>query len=81
VPLPEDPLFRLARIRSAARTGAALRRAFPVASRAAYEEAIWLPHWLFLGGADDVDDLVAAFAKVHAQSKQLAARLRAGELV
>ena len=79
VPLPDDPLFPLdAHTNPLARAGGAMRREFPVASRAAYEEAIWLPHWLFLGGADDIGDLVAAFAKVHAQAKQLAAR--AGEL-
>ena len=81
VPLPEDPLFPMdAHTNLLARTGSALRREFPIASRAAYQEAIWLPHWLFLGGADDVGDLVTAFAKVHAQSKQLAARVGAGEL-
>jgi len=81
VPLPEDPLFSMdAHTNLLARTGGALRRGFPIASHAAYREAIWLPHWLFLGGADDMGDLVTAFAKVHAQSKQLAARVRAGEL-
>jgi dTDP-4-amino-4,6-dideoxygalactose transaminase len=82
VPVPDDPLFPLdAHTNPLARAGGAMRREFPVASRAAYEEAIWLPHWLFLGGADDVVDLVAAFAKVHAQSKQLAVRVGAGGLV
>jgi hypothetical protein len=46
-------------------------REFPVASRAAYRESIWLPHSLFLGGEDDVDELVAAFAKVQAGASTL----------
>jgi dTDP-4-amino-4,6-dideoxygalactose transaminase len=81
VPLPEDPLFPMdAHTNPLARTETSWRREFPVAARAAYREAIWLPHWLFLGGADDVVDLVGAFAKVHAQAKELAARAHGGEL-
>ena len=73
VPLPDDPLFPMdARTNPLARSGVAVRRELPVAARAAYEESIWLPHWLFLGGTREVDDLVAAFAKVHANAKQLA---------
>jgi hypothetical protein len=44
---------------------------FPVAERAAYEEAIWLPHELFLGSESDVDDLAAAFEKVAAGASAL----------
>ena len=81
VPLPEDPLFPMdAHTNPLARSASEVRREFPVAARAAYREAIWLPHWLFLGGADDVADLVGAFAKVHAQAKQLAARVHSGAL-
>ncbi len=67
VPLPEDPLFASdPNTNPLVRAGHDYRgQAFPVASRAAYQEAIWLPHELFLGSAEDVDDLVAAFAKVH----------------
>jgi dTDP-4-amino-4,6-dideoxygalactose transaminase len=45
---------------------AAGRREFhcPVAERAGYEESVWLPHQIFLGGTREVDDLVAAIAKV-----------------
>jgi dTDP-4-amino-4,6-dideoxygalactose transaminase len=43
----------------------------PNAERAAYEEAVWLPHQLFLGDGADVDQIVEAIAKV---------RLHAGEL-
>lgn len=73
VPLPEDPLFAMdTRTNPMARAGLAPRRDLPVASHAAYREAIWLPHELFLGGSEDVDDLAAAFAKVAAHAKELA---------
>ncbi len=67
VPLPDDPLFaRDPHTNAAVRAGIDFdARDFPVASRAAYEEAIWLPHELFLGDPEDVSDLVAAFAKVQ----------------
>jgi L-glutamine:scyllo-inosose aminotransferase len=74
VPLPDDALFPLdAHTNPLARSGRSLRRGFPVAARAAFEESIWLPHWLFLGGAREVDDLVAAFEKIHVNAKALAA--------
>lgn len=73
VPLPEDPLFAMdARTNPLVRAGHDYRgQEFPVARRAAYQEAIWLPHELFLGDAGDVDDLVAAFAKVQAAAAEL----------
>lgn len=43
----------------------------PNAERAAYEEAVWLPHQLFLGEAADVDDLATALAKVQEQAGDL----------
>ncbi len=36
----------------------------PVAERAAYVEAVWLPHHLFLGTRKDVDDIADAIEKV-----------------
>ena len=36
----------------------------PVAERAAYEESVWLPHELFLGSQQDVDDIAAAVEKI-----------------
>ncbi len=36
----------------------------PVAERAAYEEAVWLPHHIFLGSRKDVDDIADAILKV-----------------
>lgn len=76
VPIPEDPLFAMdAHTNPVARDGVDYSdRAFPVASRAAYQESIWLPHFLFLGGDEDVDELVAAFAKVQANAAALRER-------
>ncbi len=36
----------------------------PVAERAAYREAVWLPQFLLLGGEGEVDDIVQAVKKV-----------------
>jgi dTDP-4-amino-4,6-dideoxygalactose transaminase len=36
----------------------------PVAERLAYEESVWLPHFLLLGEAADVDDILTAIEKV-----------------
>ena len=36
----------------------------PVSERAAYEESVWLPHHLFLGGKKDADDIADAVRKV-----------------
>ena len=73
VPLPEDPLFAAdPKTNPLVRAGHDYQgQEFPVARRAAYEEAIWLPHELFLGHGVDVDDLVAAFAKVQAAAPEL----------
>ena len=38
----------------------------PIAERVAYEESVWLPHQLFLGTSEDVDDIAAAIEKVTA---------------
>ncbi|HYY72770.1 MAG TPA: DegT/DnrJ/EryC1/StrS family aminotransferase [Candidatus Bathyarchaeia archaeon] len=36
----------------------------PVSERAAYEEAVWLPHHIFLGARKDTDDIAEAVLKV-----------------
>ena len=36
----------------------------PVSERAAYEEAVWLPHHVFLGSRKDTDDIAGAVLKV-----------------
>ncbi len=81
VPIPEDPLFAMdPKTNPVARGGVDYSGcAFPVTSRAAYQESIWLPHFLFLGGEEDVDDLVAAFAKVQAGAGELRRSLDAQE--
>ncbi len=73
VPIPEDPLFAMdPHTNPVARSGVDYSEsAFPVTSRAAYQESIWLPHFLFLGGEEEVDELVAAFAKVQAAAAAL----------
>jgi L-glutamine:scyllo-inosose aminotransferase len=43
----------------------------PVAERAAYEEAVWLPHHLFLGDDADVDLIVEAIGKVRQHARDL----------
>jgi dTDP-4-amino-4,6-dideoxygalactose transaminase len=72
VPLNEDPLFALdERTNPVARARDYVAERFPIARRAAYDESIWLPHHLFLGSDADVQDVVAAFAKVQAHAAQL----------
>jgi dTDP-4-amino-4,6-dideoxygalactose transaminase len=43
----------------------------PVAERAAYEEAVWLPHHIFLGPRADTDDIAEAILKVCANIEDL----------
>lgn len=76
VPLCDDPLYAPDPLTNPAVRAGGGRTAgpFPVAARAAYEEAIWLPHELFLGSEGDVDDLVGAFARVQAHAADLRER-------
>jgi hypothetical protein len=50
-----------------------LRNAYscPEADRAAYHEAVWLPHQHFLGSSADVDAIVDAISKVLANIEEL----------
>lgn len=43
----------------------------PVAERLAYQESVWLPHFLLLGDDGDVDDLLAAIEKVATHLEEL----------
>lgn len=43
----------------------------PVAERLAYEESVWLPHFVLLGNEKDVDDIVTAVEKVARNLDQL----------
>jgi L-glutamine:scyllo-inosose aminotransferase len=75
-PLAEDPLFAPDPLTNlATRLGVRYDpAAFPNARRAAFEESLWLPHELFLGGNAEVDDLLAGLARVHACAAELRAR-------
>lgn len=44
----------------------------PVAERAAYREAVWLPHFVLLGEEEDVEDIARAIAKVIENRNELA---------
>jgi dTDP-4-amino-4,6-dideoxygalactose transaminase len=43
----------------------------PVAERAGYEESVWLPHQIFLGSEQDVDDVLTAVEKISANRDEL----------
>ena len=75
-PLAEDPLFAPDPLTNAAACDASRYdpAAFPVAHRAAFDESIWLPHELFLGGDTEIDDLLEAFARVQRHAAELRAR-------
>jgi hypothetical protein len=45
----------------------------PVSERAAYEESVWLPQFLLLGGEQDVEEIAAAVGKVMRNLDDLAA--------
>jgi len=40
------------------------RRGTPVTLRASYEEALWIPQYVLLGGKEDLEDVVEAFRKL-----------------
>lgn len=46
----------------------------PVSERAAYEEAVWLPQFLLLGGDEDIEDIAKAVRKVMENVNDLAER-------
>ena len=74
LPIDEDPLFSWDRLTNPlARSGRDFAGIeLPVTRRAAYHEAIWLPHELFLGSEQDVHDLVRIFDKVRRGAATLA---------
>jgi dTDP-4-amino-4,6-dideoxygalactose transaminase len=43
----------------------------PVAEHAAYHEAVWFPHYLFLGSRDDIDTIVEAIFKTLENVEEL----------
>ncbi len=44
----------------------------PAAERAGYEESVWLPHQIFLGAEEDVDDVLTAILKIRESLAELA---------
>lgn len=76
-PLTQDPLFALdpkTNPLAAMPYGQGYRledMACPVTAKAAYEEAIWLPHQLFLGSEADMDAIAGAFIKVQERAAEL----------
>jgi dTDP-4-amino-4,6-dideoxygalactose transaminase len=45
----------------------------PVAERAAYEEAVWMPHQILLGDENDVDEVIEAIVKIQNNLDELLA--------
>ncbi len=43
----------------------------PAAERAGYEESVWLPHQIFLGSEQDVDDTLSAIEKIKTNVNEL----------
>jgi len=43
----------------------------PVSERAAYEESVWLPHHIFLGGRKDAEDIADAVLKICENIEEL----------
>jgi dTDP-4-amino-4,6-dideoxygalactose transaminase len=43
----------------------------PASERAAYHEAIWFPHYLFLGGKEEIDTIVEAIYKILENIEEL----------
>jgi dTDP-4-amino-4,6-dideoxygalactose transaminase len=43
----------------------------PASERAAYQEAIWIPHYVFLGGRKDIDTIADAIFKVFENLEEL----------
>ncbi len=69
--LDVSPLFKMNAKRYPA--WAASRRTYdcPHAKRAAYEEAVWIPHHIFLGSRDDTKQVLEAIHKVADHAKDL----------
>ena len=46
----------------------------PVAEKASYKEMIWLPHEVFLGTTEDIDDICNAIEKIRTNLDELVSR-------
>jgi len=73
-PVYQSPLFCSSPDISPQLRGVADYRAVscPVSECAAYQEAVWLPQFLLIGGDRDVDDVLAAIEKVLRHAPELA---------
>ena len=78
--LPQQPLFRNKAFGPYLTSGASRldysRVRCPNSDLICREQGIWLEHRLFLGSAEDVDDIAAAFEKVYEHREALAAAPR-----
>jgi dTDP-4-amino-4,6-dideoxygalactose transaminase len=73
--VPADGMFYEAVYRSSlfpAPPGSFRALRCPVAEKAAYQEAVWIPHWVLLGEREDLEDVASAIAKVREGAKDLA---------
>jgi dTDP-4-amino-4,6-dideoxygalactose transaminase len=66
VPIPDDELFPAGTLAGVGPAGTTDpdRHPFPVTAKAAYHQAIWLPHQLLLGTATDIEDIARSFEKL-----------------
>jgi dTDP-4-amino-4,6-dideoxygalactose transaminase len=48
----------------------------PVAERAAYEESVWIPHWVLLGSRADAEDVAKAVDKIRKHCQDLPGGVR-----
>ncbi len=71
--VPQSELFSVEARRYPAWAQAPRPGRYPVAEAAAYEESVWLPHWLLLGNERDTADIARAITKVCAHAAALAA--------
>jgi len=47
-----------------------LKRAFPVTDKAAYE-TVWIPHFVFLGDEQDIQEIAGAIGKIQRYASEL----------
>ncbi len=72
--VPADGMFYEAVYRSslfAAPAGSFRALPCPVAERAAYQESVWIPHWVLLGEREDVEQVAAAISKIQEHGEEL----------
>lgn len=73
-PLYDSPLFQVEKddFPQLHKTGTPfMKRTCPVAEKACYEQAVWLPHQLFLGSKKDIEDIAKAISKIVEHQDEL----------